>query len=65
MYMILVYLFKITSIKIFILSVDGSPWQSKMHDVVCSAHFVENIPSKNPNSPAYISTLFPNTYKKI
>lgn len=36
-----------------------------MHDVVCSAHFVGNIPSKNPNSPAYIPTLFPNTYKKI
>jgi len=36
-----------------------------MHDVVCSAHFVENIQSKNPNSPAYIPTLFPNTYKKI
>jgi len=62
--MILVYLFPITTIKMSILlSVDGSPWQPKMNDV-CSAHFVGNIPSKNPNCPAYIPTLFPNTYKK-
>lgn len=46
------------------LSVDGSPWKPKNHDFVCSAHFVGNNPSKNPYSPAYIPTIFPDSYKK-
>lgn len=45
-------------------NVDGALWQPKNYDFVCSAHFVGNIPSKNPNSPAYIPTIFPEIYKK-
>lgn len=44
---------------------DGTPWIPNAQSVICSDHFIGNKPSKHPNNPAYIPTIFPETYKKL
>ncbi|KAF0732490.1 THAP-type domain-containing protein, partial [Aphis craccivora] len=39
-------------------------WCPKPQSVVCSEHFVGNKRSKDPNSPSYIPSLFPDIYKR-
>lgn len=47
-----------------ICSDDGTPWIPTALTVICGDHFVGNKPLRHPNSPAYVPTIFPTTYKK-
>lgn len=41
----------------------GELWYPKPHSVICSEHFVGNIRSKDPSSPSYVPSLFPEIYR--
>ncbi|KAL0810144.1 hypothetical protein ABMA28_010938 [Loxostege sticticalis] len=41
---------------------DGSPWQPKPHDTICSAHFIGGKMSEVEASPSYVPTIFPLIY---
>ncbi|XP_050066075.1 uncharacterized protein LOC126555161 [Aphis gossypii] len=43
---------------------NGKLWQPINSSLICGDHFVNNKPSKHPQSPAYIPSIFPKAYKK-
>ncbi|KAL5237507.1 hypothetical protein ACI65C_004917 [Semiaphis heraclei] len=43
---------------------NGKLWQPINSSLVCGDHFVNNEPSKHPQSPDYIPSIFPKAYKK-
>ncbi|XP_016662321.1 uncharacterized protein LOC100160767 [Acyrthosiphon pisum] len=43
---------------------NGEPWEPIRSSLVCSSHFVNNKCSKDPKSPSFIPTIFPEIYKK-
>ncbi|XP_044753196.1 uncharacterized protein LOC123312775 [Coccinella septempunctata] len=40
-------------------------WQPKDFHKICSAHFVGNVKSNDPESPSYNPTIFPEGYRKL
>ncbi|KAH9631962.1 hypothetical protein HF086_000299, partial [Spodoptera exigua] len=42
---------------------DGSPWQPKRHDTICSEHFIGGKKSDAVASPSYVPTIFPSIYR--
>lgn len=48
----------------FIFSENGDIWEPIRSSLICSSHFVENKCSKDPKSPSFIPTIFPEIYKK-
>jgi len=48
----------------FIFSENGDVWEPIRSSLICSSHFVGNKCSKDPKSPSFIPTIFPEIYKK-
>lgn len=43
---------------------NGDVWEPIRSSLICSSHFVGNKCSKDPKSPSFIPTIFPEIYKK-
>lgn len=46
----------------YYFSADGSPWSPKLHDRICSAHFIGGKKADEQDSPSYIPRIFPTIY---
>lgn len=43
----------------------GKQWQPKLHNKICSAHFIGNRKSEHPHNPSYNPTVFPKVINFI